>query len=108
MSDTSKTAIASGAEQESGSWFLYLIRCDNGKLYTGITTDVARRFQEHSNGLRGARFLRGRGPLTLVFHASVGSRGDALRAEYRIKQLRKAQKEALIDGRIELAALMTC
>lgn len=90
----------------TGTWFLYLIRCRDGHLYTGITTDVDRRLQEHSRGPRGARFLRGRGPLTLAYQARVGSRGEALRAEYRVKQLRRVQKEALVNGRIELISLL--
>jgi len=87
-------------------WHLYMIRCRQGQLYTGITTDVERRLREHSGGPRGARFLRGRGPLTLAYHASVGDRRDALRAEYRVKQLSRVQKEALIQGRLDLRALL--
>lgn len=94
------------ATDGAGPWFLYLIRCRGGHLYTGITTDVERRLQEHSLGPRGARFLRGRGPLTLAFQAPVGDRGQALRAEYRVKQLRRVQKESLICGQIELASLL--
>lgn len=90
----------------NGTWFLYLIRCRGGHLYTGITTDVDRRLQEHAQGPRGARFLRGRGPLTLAYQVPVGDRSEALRAEYRVKQLKRVQKEALITGRIELVSLL--
>ncbi|QCF26673.1 GIY-YIG nuclease family protein [Hydrocarboniclastica marina] len=83
-----------------------MIRCRQGQLYTGITTDVERRLREHSGGPRGARFLRGRGPLILAYQASVGDRRDALRAEYRVKQLSRVQKEALIQGRLDLRALL--
>jgi putative endonuclease len=91
----------------AGPWFLYLIRCRGGHLYTGITTDVERRLQEHAESPRGARFLRGRGPLILAFQAAVGSRGDALKAEYRVKQLRRVQKEALVRGQIDLLSLVS-
>ncbi|QRH01991.1 GIY-YIG nuclease family protein [Shewanella litorisediminis] len=80
-------------------WQLYVIRCAGGELYTGITTDVARRFDEHQHGgPRAAKYLRGRGPLTLVYQESVGSRGDALRRELAVKKLTKAAKEALISS----------
>lgn len=83
------------------AWRLYIIRCGDGSLYTGITTDVERRLAEHRGGTagRGARFLRGRGPLTLAFSAPAADRSAALRLERRVKQLPRAGKEALIrDG----------
>ena len=76
-------------------WSVYLLRCRGGALYTGIASDVARRLKEHRQG-RGAKFLRGKGPLRLVFKQVVGAKGLALRVEYRIKQLPKARKEALL------------
>ena len=76
-------------------WSLYLVRCHNGSLYTGITTDVERRFGEHCNG-SGAKYLRGRGPLRLEFQCNVGDRSEALRLEYIVKRLDKAQKETLL------------
>ena len=78
-------------------WFLYLVRTRNNALYTGITTDVARRFLEHQTG-KGAKALRGKGELTLAFSAPVGERSLALKMEYRIKQLTKRQKERLVSG----------
>ncbi|MGO3909092.1 GIY-YIG nuclease family protein [Huaxiibacter chinensis] len=78
-------------------WFLYLVRTANNALYTGITTDVGRRFLEHQCG-KGAKALRGKGELTLAFSAPVGERSLALRMEYRIKQLTKRQKERLVAG----------
>ena len=78
-------------------WYLYLIRCCDGSLYTGITTDVARRFAEHQgNGDTGAKYLRGRGPLMLVFQKKLGSRSLALAVESRVKKLPKARKEDLV------------
>ncbi len=79
------------------TWHLYLIRLDSGHLYTGITTDVARRFGEHENG-RGAKFLRGRERLKLVFSSAVGDRSSALKIEAAVKKLPKQRKEALING----------
>jgi len=76
---------------------LYLVRCRDGSLYTGITTDVARRFVEHQgNGNTGAKYLRGRRPLVLVFQKKVGSRSLALAVENKVKKLSKARKEKLI------------
>ena len=82
-------------------WSLYLVRCRNGTLYTGITTDVERRFEEHCNG-SGAKYLRGRGPLELVFHCAAGDRGAALRLEHQVKRLSKADKERLVRGQLAL------
>lgn len=88
------------------SWFLYLVRTADNALYTGISTDVARRLQQHQQG-KGARFLRGKGPLTLAFSVEVGERAAALRAEYRIKQLSKPQKEQLVAGVLAFERLLT-
>ncbi len=80
-------------------WHVYLVRTAKGALYTGITTDVARRFAEHQAGApKGARSLRGKGPLTLEFHAQVANRTVAAKAEWEIKQWPRARKEALISG----------
>jgi putative endonuclease len=76
-------------------WQLYLIQTAAGMLYTGITTDVNRRLQQHERG-RGARSLRGKGPLTLVFHCNAGDRAAASRLEYQVKQLGRAQKLLLV------------
>ncbi len=78
-------------------WFVYIVRCGNGSLYTGVATDVTRRLTEHqANGGRGARYLRGRGPLELVLEREVGDRGRALKVEGRIKRLPKGRKEQLL------------
>ncbi|MGU3524665.1 GIY-YIG nuclease family protein [Enterobacteriaceae bacterium C23F] len=78
-------------------WFVYLIRSADNRLYTGITTDVERRFAEHQSG-KGAKALRGKGELQLAFARVVGDRSLALRVEYQIKQLTKRQKERLVLG----------
>ena len=79
-------------------WYLYLIRTADNALYTGITTDVARRYQQHQRG-KGAKALR-------AFSAPVGDRSLALRAEYRVKRLTKRQKERLVAEGEGFAALL--
>ena len=76
-------------------WHVYLIRCADGSLYTGITTDVERRLAEHRAG-KGAKYLRGRGPLELAYSRPIGDRAAASREEARIKRLSKAAKETLV------------
>ena len=85
---------------------VYIVRCADDTLYTGIATDVRSRIAEHACGTRGARYLRGRGPLRLEFDEQVGDRSRALRLEYRVKQLSRPQKEALIRGDQSLSALL--
>ncbi len=82
----------------ASAWHVYLVRCAGGSLYTGIATDVERRFAEHDRGAKGAKYLRGKGPLELVFQREAGARALALRVESRIKRMPKARKEALIRG----------
>ncbi|WP_330630862.1 GIY-YIG nuclease family protein [Halocatena halophila] len=75
--------------------YVYVIRCGDGSLYTGYTVDVERRLSEHRAGT-GAKYTRGRGPLTLVHTESFESRSAAQQREHTIKQLSKAKKEALV------------
>ena len=84
-------------------WFIYMVRTAKGALYTGITTDVARRFAEHQAGApKGARSLRGKGPLELAFSAETTDRVTASKLEWQIKQWPRRQKEALIRGDVSL------
>lgn len=79
------------------TWFVYMIRCADGSLYTGVTTDVGRRFEEHASGSpKAAKYLRGRGPFVLVYSQAIGSHSEALVEERRIKRLKKSDKEALL------------
>ncbi len=79
------------------SWSVYLLRCADDSLYTGVAIDVSRRFEEHqSQGPKSAKYTRGRGPLTLVYRKAIGTRSEACAEEYRIKQLPKSAKEQLI------------
>ena len=82
---------------------VYMVRCADGSLYTGIATDVTRRLSEHQSSTRGAKYLRGRGPLLLVFEEEVGDRSSASRVEHHLKSLAKADKEALVKGLRSLA-----
>ena len=90
----------------AGDYSLYILRCRDGSLYTGIATDVDRRIREHETGPRGARYLRGRGPLRLVFSARLGNRATAQQYEYRVKRLQRERKEALIAGQMALEDLL--
>ncbi len=88
-------------------WYLYLVRCHDGSLYTGITTNVARRFAEHQeNNGAGAKYLRGKGPLMLVFQKKLGSRSLALGVENRVKKLSKVRKEELIRDSKHIEAII--
>ena len=78
-------------------WYLYLIRCRDSTLYTGISTDVDRRLAQHQGeGNAGSKYLKGRGPLSLVFQEKLGSKSLALKVEWRVKRMSKARKEKLI------------
>lgn len=76
-------------------WFLYILKCGDGTLYTGITTDVRRRLSAHQSG-RGAKYTRGRGPLELVYQEECGDHTQALRRELEVKHLTRQEKEKLI------------
>lgn len=80
--------------QRRDVWWVYLVQRGDGALYTGIALDVAARFAAHCEG-RGAKALRGRGPLQLVWRKRVGTQGLALRAEARVKKLKPDVKRAL-------------
>jgi putative endonuclease len=102
---TTTPAPLTAQTPDVAGWYLYMVRCGDGTVYTGVATDVARRFADHTaQGRRCARYLRGRLPLHLAFVVSVGSRGDALRAEAAAKRLSRRAKEDLIAGRRALVA----
>ena len=84
------------------TWFVYLVRCADGTLYTGIALDVAARIAQHDAG-KGARYTRGRGPVRLCAKKRCATKGAALRLEHAIKRLPRAQKETLAHtGRLTL------
>lgn len=90
----------------SAVFSLYIVRCCDDSLYTGIAADVSKRISEHETSSRGAKYLRGKGPLRLEFSAEVGDRAAASTLEYRVKRLSKVHKEALISGRASLRDLL--
>lgn len=78
-------------------WFIYILRCADDSLYTGVSTDVQRRVEEHNAGSPpGARYTSGRRPVSLVYQETAASRSDALRREREIKARDRAWKLALI------------
>lgn len=77
------------------TWKLYIIRCGDGTLYTGITLNIEKRLKRHRVG-KGSKYTRFRQPLTLVYLKEVGDHSSALKEEYRIKHLSKIEKETLI------------
>ena len=77
------------------SWYVYILRCGDGTLYTGITDDVPRRLAVHRAG-KGEKYTRGRGDLELVYQEQVPDKSAALRREFQIKRLTRREKEALI------------
>ena len=77
-------------------WYLYILRCGDGSLYTGITTDVDARLEAHRSG-KGAKYTRGRSPLELVYREECGSHSDALKRELSMKALPREEKQKLIN-----------
>lgn len=77
-------------------WVVYILRCADGSLYTGITTDLTRRVEQHNAG-KGARYTRGRSPVAVIYQESAATVGDALRREREIKALPRTGKERLVQ-----------
>jgi putative endonuclease len=88
------------------NWYLYIVRCRDGSLYTGIATDVESRLADHRAN-KGAKYLRGRGPLKLVFKKQIGKKGCALKIEQKVKNLPRQKKEALIRTGAGIEALLS-
>lgn len=82
----------------AGPWFVYIVRCGDRTLYTGVTTDTGRRVAEHNAG-RGARYTRSRRPVRLVYCEAAPDRAAALRRESEIKRMRATAKRALARRR---------
>ena len=76
--------------------YVYMIRCGDGSLYTGWTNNLEKRFKNHCEG-KGAKYTRGRGPLELVYYEVFEDKKEAMKREYAIKQLKKSEKEQLIN-----------
>ncbi len=83
---------------ENEGHFVYILQCKDDSLYTGYTTNLTRRLQMHTDG-KGAKYTRGRGPFTVMLFESYPSKECAMRREYEIKQLSRAEKIKLIKER---------
>ena len=78
------------------SWFVYIVSCSDGTLYTGITTDIERRMAEHNSEKAGARYTRSRRPVRLVYREAAENRSEASRREYQIKRMSSVEKKRLV------------
>ena len=101
MPTTKRPAESDPAVPVEPVWSVYLVRTCTGSLYTGITTNVPRRFAEHEAGT-GAKNLRGKGPLRLAYCCTIGTQSEALKVEARVKKLPKKRKELLVAGGLVL------
>src|SRR4051812_39412509 len=91
-----RAAKAPAKPLRTTGWSVYLLRCSDGTLYAGATTDITRRLGDHGRGR--VKYTRGRLPVALAFHEIVGEHGPALRREAALKRLTRARKEALVAG----------
>ena len=81
-------------------WFVYILRCSDDSLYTGVTTNLSRRVNEHNNSKKGAKYTRTRQPVELVWSAECGSRSEAMKREASIKKLNRPKKLLLVNNNI--------
>lgn len=88
-------------------WYLYILRCGDGTLYTGITTDVEKRLGQHRSG-KGAKYTRGRAPLELVYREECGSHSDALKRECAVKSMTREQKQKLVFDWKKVTEISQC
>lgn len=79
------------------NWYVYILRCEDGTLYTGVTSDIQRRIHEHNHTKRGARYTRGRRPVSLVYHEQVSGRSVAQQREAAIRKLDTVAKWQLLS-----------
>lgn len=86
-------------QSKNKPWFLYIIQAQNGFYYTGITTDLKRRFKEHLEGRGGAKFFRTSSPKKIVYTEEYETKSQALKREYAIKQMTRKKKQELINGK---------
>lgn len=84
------------------SWFVYIVRCADNTLYTGVARDVEKRLQQHNHGSAGAKYTRARRPVELVYREGAANRSEAQQREYRIRHLSAVQKRQLIESGADL------
>ena len=77
-------------------WYLYVLRCSDNTMYTGVTTDINRRLDEHNTGSRGAKYTRKRLPVKLIYWVAFSDQSSAQKAEYKFKKMTRKQKEKII------------
>jgi len=80
----------------ASSWYVYILSCNDGSLYTGITTDLYRRVAEHNSSVKGAKYTKARRPVRLVYHETAISRSAAAKREYKLKKMSTRQKHSLV------------
>lgn len=80
------------------SYFVYILKCNDGTLYTGITTDMKRRVEEHNGSVKGAKYTKIRRPVSLVYEEELENRSSASKREYAIKKLKREDKLRLINA----------
>lgn len=80
------------------AWFLYVLRCADDTFYTGTTTDITRRINEHNTKKCGAKYTKTRRPVELIFWLDFENRSQAQKAEYKFKKLTRTQKEKIINA----------
>jgi len=81
-------------------WYVYMVRCNDGTLYTGITNDLEKRIEAHNSGKDGARYTRSRRPVKLVYSEEAGSKSNAAKLEYKIKKMTRAKKMEMINSEV--------
>jgi putative endonuclease len=92
----STTAFSLQENGNNESWYVYIVRCRDNSLYTGITKDLKKRIFEHNSGANGARYTRSRRPVALVYSEQASSRSVAASRECHIKKLNTLQKHQLV------------
>ena len=96
------------ASEPAGGWYVYVILASDESLYTGITTDVERRFKEHGGSTKGARFFRGRTPVAVVYKERHADRSSASQREAQIKKLSRKNKLDLIGLKFQTWSFENC
>jgi putative endonuclease len=79
-------------------WYVYMVRCSDETLYTGITNDLEKRIEAHNSGKNGARYTRSRGPVKLVYSEEAGTKSAAAKLEYKIKKMTREKKMKLVSN----------
>jgi len=88
--------VTSSTDASHNVWYVYMVKCADDTLYTGIATDVLRRLQEHNESARGARYTRARRPVTLVYQEEVANRSEALKREHQVRKMNRQAKQELL------------